>query len=542
MSKKLIRIVIALLGFCLAVIIVFQFFWIKNALNVKEEQFDRTVSAFLGNIVDKIKTREVVAFISDKCGNNQADIDTLISMYGKTSDSVCKSLKCFRITSSISDIDTVGGIDPVFPGQNDDAEEEVNSRQKLIINNNDTSSVIKFIAYSDGSDTVISTSRLRYRFDQFINVMDKLVIEFSNRDEPVEKKIDQATWDSLLRVELKRNELPANYEFAVTNNENKDSFSVKSPGFKTEMKNTRYRTNLFNGEFQEKTDELLLFFPDRIGFILKSSWLVLLGSLLFSLVIIATFSWTIHVILRQKKISDIKSDFINNMTHEFKTPIATISLAADAIADQRVIIDPEQVMHFTQVIKEENNRMNSSVEHVLQMALFDKKEFGLDLKKTDINLLAGTAVDKMALIIENREGTITLSTQAAVSVVDADPVHLLNVLLNLLDNANKYSKEKPEIHVSTMNISHSVVISVTDKGIGMSREAQSKIFERFYRVATGNIHNVKGFGLGLSYCKAIVLAHSGIISVSSEPLKGSTFEITLPLSGNVNGNPPQRSD
>ena len=224
----------------------------------------------------------------------------------------------------------------------------------------------------------------------------------------------------------------------------------------------------------------------------------------------------------------MKSDFINNMTHEFKTPLATISVAADTILNPKIIAEPEQISHFTGIIKKENQRMNQQVETILQIARLDKKEFEFKFQIVDIHELIDKAVQGMILQVENRNGTITVEKLAANPMVTTDPAHTLNMLNNLLDNANKYSEKPPEIEVKTYNSERGVRVLVSDNGIGMSKQVQHKIFERFYREATGNVHNVKGFGLGLSYVKAVIDANKGEITVTSEPGKGTTFEVFLP--------------
>ena len=232
--------------------------------------------------------------------------------------------------------------------------------------------------------------------------------------------------------------------------------------------------------------------------------------------------------IRQKKISDIKTDFINNMTHEFKTPIATISVAVDSINNPKVIQRPEVIKNYTRVIKEENNRMNTRVEQVLQMALLDSSEFKLNEKIIDIHEMIRNITDNIRLQTESRNGQLIVSLNAGRMHVMADESHLTNVLISILDNAIKYSPMTPEIWVTTINSGPSIVISISDNGIGMSPETQKKIFDKFFRVTSGNIHTIKGFGLGLSYAKAIVLAHKGEIKVSGEVEKGSRFDIILP--------------
>jgi two-component system phosphate regulon sensor histidine kinase PhoR len=254
----------------------------------------------------------------------------------------------------------------------------------------------------------------------------------------------------------------------------------------------------------------------------------MIASILFSIIIVITSGLSIVVMIRQKKTSDIKTDFINNMTHEFKTPIATISIAVDSINNQKVISQPDVIRNYTRVIKEENNRMNTRVEQVLQMALLDSSEFRLHEKTIDTNELVKRVTDNFRLQVENRNGQINVEYGAHRTLVMADEAHLTNVLMSLLDNAIKYTPENPIITVSTGNTGDSVFIAVQDNGIGMSHETQKKIFEKFFRVTSGNIHNIKGFGLGLSYAKAIVLALKGEIKVKSEPGKGSRFEVVLP--------------
>jgi two-component system phosphate regulon sensor histidine kinase PhoR len=241
-----------------------------------------------------------------------------------------------------------------------------------------------------------------------------------------------------------------------------------------------------------------------------------------------SFWYTIQVIFRQKQLSEIKNDFINNMTHEFKTPIATISLAADSIGSPVVMGNPDKIRRFIDIIRQENRRMNSQVERVLQMALIDKKDFELKITEVNVHDLVLQAVDNFSLQVEKREGIIRTELLADKPVIEADATHLTSVIHNLLDNANKYSPEKPDITVSTRNVPIGIEITVTDHGMGISKEARKHIFDKFYRVHTGNIHDVKGFGLGLSYVKAIMVAHKGLVDVKSEPGKGSSFSLTLP--------------
>jgi two-component system phosphate regulon sensor histidine kinase PhoR len=259
-------------------------------------------------------------------------------------------------------------------------------------------------------------------------------------------------------------------------------------------------------------------------------WLgwVIAGCVVFTLIIVTAFALTIRTLLNQKKLSEIKSDFINNMTHELKTPLATISLAIDAIGNKKVMDDREKIQYFSGIIKEENKRMNKQVESILQSALLEKNEMGLNLQVIDAHQVIQHSVENISLQLAAKDGKIALRLDAINPIIKADDVHFSNVIYNLLDNAIKYSRQHLEVVISTYNTRKSLVIAISDNGIGMSRDTISRIFEKFYRAHTGNVHNVKGFGLGLSYVKAIVEAHKGKIKVESALGKGSKFTLEFP--------------
>jgi two-component system phosphate regulon sensor histidine kinase PhoR len=256
--------------------------------------------------------------------------------------------------------------------------------------------------------------------------------------------------------------------------------------------------------------------------------LMITGSILFTLIIVTAFALTIRTLLNQKKLSEIKSDFINNMTHELKTPLATISLAIDAISNEKVMSNTEKIRYFSGIIKEENKRMNKQVESILQSALLEKDEIGLKLQAMDVHQVIRNTTDNLQLQLAAKNGVVDLQLDAINPVIMADDVHFSNVVFNLLDNAIKYSKENLEVKIQTYNTRKSLFIIFTDNGIGMSRDTISRIFEKFYRAHTGNVHNVKGFGLGLTYVKAIVDAHKGKIKVESTLGKGSKFTLEFP--------------
>jgi two-component system phosphate regulon sensor histidine kinase PhoR len=278
---------------------------------------------------------------------------------------------------------------------------------------------------------------------------------------------------------------------------------------------------------------LMIYFPTKSELVWSSVWQNLLASILFTGIILFCFAYTVQVIFKQKKLSEMKNDFINNMTHEFKTPIATISLAADSITNPIISGNAEKVRRFADIIKQENKRMNSQVEKVLQMALLDKNDFQIKLTRVNLHEIIERAVENFALQVEKKEGVVKTELQANEAVVEGDLTHVTNIIHNLMDNANKYSPEKPQITLHTRNVPNGVELVVEDNGIGMTREALKHIFDKFYRVHTGDVHDVKGFGLGLSYVKAVMNAHKGQIDVKSELGKGSKFILFFPF--HVNG-------
>lgn len=277
------------------------------------------------------------------------------------------------------------------------------------------------------------------------------------------------------------------------------------------------------------TEVLAVVLPDYKKIVLGQMRAMIAGAIFFTLVIIAAFYVTVNALVRQKKLSEIKNDFINNMTHEFKTPLATISLAVDALRNEKVVQDRSKSEYFTGIIKEENKRMNKQVETILQASLLDRQEQQLNLRPLHAHVTIQEAMENFHLQLEGKGGRSELQLNAKNDLIQADEVHFMNIITNLIDNAVKYSKENLFIRISTQSTPKSLLIKIEDNGIGMSKETQRRIFEKFYRAHTGNLHNVKGFGLGLSYVKTIVDAHDGKIKVDSTVGKGTCFTLEFPL-------------
>ncbi len=285
-----------------------------------------------------------------------------------------------------------------------------------------------------------------------------------------------------------------------------------------------------NAEGIAPQEILVILIPHARSFIWQSMTWFIAGAVLFTLIIVCAFFITVRALIRQKKLTEIKSDFINNMTHEFKTPLATISLAVDALRNEKVLQQRDKLEYFTGIIKEENKRMNKQVETILQAALLDKQEVQLNLKKMHAHELIRSALNNIQLQVEEKQGKLEARLDASNDLLLADEVHFTNLVSNLLDNAVKYSKENLRIQLSTQSTGREFRIRIEDNGIGMNKETLARIFEKFYRAHTGNLHNVKGFGLGLSYVKTMVEGHRGSIRAESTPGRGTIFHLSFPLS------------
>jgi two-component system phosphate regulon sensor histidine kinase PhoR len=364
------------------------------------------------------------------------------------------------------------------------------------------------------------------------DVLGKMIFDFSNV--PIENRVNLNILDSLISIELMNKGINTDYEFGVFNPVRNLMPIQKTGKYPKELLNEGFPFTLFPSDLKSSPDYLIVYFPNEKRFLVTQLWRTLSISIVLLIIIILSFSYTIMTILRQKKLSVIKNDFINNMTHEFKTPISTISLACEALGDKDII--QSEILHkdYINIINEENKRLGNMAERILQSASLEKGQILLKKEEVDIHEVITEAISKIRLQVEKKEGKIITSFEADNFKVYADKVHITNVIFNLLDNANKYTPGQPRIEIVTENSYSGLLISVKDNGPGISKSNQKKIFEKLYRVPTGNIHNVKGFGLGLSYVKAIVEQHEGKITLESELNKGSNFIIYLPVDNTSN--------
>ncbi len=345
---------------------------------------------------------------------------------------------------------------------------------------------------------------------------------------PIQQRVDRARMDSILKRELALKGIRTAFGFGVFDKNNKLT-QMADNNFLDYRERSQYTFPLFSDNKYNTIYTLALVFPNKDYSLVRSNLPMLLGTMLSLLTILGIYIISINYMSRQKKIAEVKTDFINNMSHEFKTPLATISVATDSLSNERIANNPEKVKYYSQLIKQENLRMKKQVENVLNMSKLERNEMKLFLKTANVRQLIKDIAASFRLIVEERGGKITEKLDAEKYTFKVDEFHLSNALVNLLDNANKYSPEHPDITITTRNEGNYYVVEIADKGMGMAAENRNKIFEKFFREETGNIHNVKGQGLGLSYVKKIVELHHGQILVDSIKDKGSTFTIKLPM-------------
>ena len=309
-------------------------------------------------------------------------------------------------------------------------------------------------------------------------------------------------------------------------------FEVKKPGETAAQNNSGLKNNVYKKRLEEEATknglELNLFLPEKRQFIVQEMGPMFITSVILILVVLIMFWRTILLLMREKRLSEHTNDFLNNMTHEFKTPLTNIALAGKMITKDASNRQEEKIKHYSEIILAENEKLRLQVEQVLSMTALERGEIPLRKTELDVHELIREAIKYISIQIENKQGELKLNLDAENPVVFGDKTHLVNALYNLVDNAIKYSPEKPELSIRTHNHEQQFILVVSDKGIGIEKEYQKKVFEKFFRVPTGDVHDVKGFGLGLSYIKKIVELHQGKIELESTPGKGTTFTITLP--------------
>jgi len=499
-------------------IIFVQGYWIKTSVDDKEEQFSMNVALALNAVSDEIQQRETSDFI-------RRLIDIGIDSIEPTKTEI-RRLYIQGVNSETNQS---------YLYENSIIEEDYGNTT-LFENSTDTIQIKRYYSQSTQTkessrldagmpvppETISKTRRL--------GELDKAAFITSFKDFAKELPITERTSNDevkeLLSKELKNRQLNLDFEYGIYSNGL--ATKIRSEGFNFSNKN-RHSSPLFIDNDGNNEYDLFISFPDKKEYVLSSILTMVMLSITFTLIIIVAYSSALMQLLRQRQISEIKTDFINNMTHEFKTPIATINLALDSVKSPRIMNDQAKLNHYLQVIRDENKRMHAQVENVLRISRLEKNQLNISKERLDIHELIEDAITHVLLIVEDRGGYINEHYNAERTEVLANDVHFTNVLVNILDNAVKYSEGPPKIEVTTEVVKNSVLIKIEDQGMGMNKAVLKRAFEKFYREHTGDIHNVKGHGLGLAYVKKIVEDHQGEVYATSEKGKGSTFYIKLPL-------------
>jgi len=527
MNKRRFILLVILMSLSLIGIIFVQGFWIKKSVEDKEEQFSNTISEVLSKVVDKIESREQKNYF-----------DRYINLKDSIGEPKAVHVRDFFF------IDRDVNSDEIKLYRHGILEEDYNISSSFFDNNstsNDSATTVKNITSIRTTEVYKQSFGLdgtEYRLDPIqkfqkiggLTSVDKAQYEdvFSEfaKKWPIHKRVSTQEIELRLGKELERRRITVGFEYGVYSNELPTK--VRSKKFKLEGSNT-YDSPLFVDSEGNSDYSLYVSFPEKKRFLIKSILSMVFVSILFTLIIIASYSGAIYQLIKQKQISEIKTDFINNMTHEFKTPIATINLAVEAIRNPKTIGDKEKVLRYLQMIRDENKRMHAQVENVLRISKLEKNQLDISKDRVNVHDIVQDAITHVELIVTDRGGYIKTHLDASRAEVLANEMHFTNVIVNMLDNAIKYSPEAPKIDLYTELANNNIIIKIQDQGSGMSKAVLKRVFEKFYREHTGDIHNVKGHGLGLSYVKKIIDDHQGEVYVESEKGKGSTFYVKLPL-------------
>jgi len=603
MTKRKIQIIVGLMCLALIGLIGFQWYWIREAIAIRNDQFNQKVSESVQQVVHRLEKQEMMYLLQRRIeaeqqkskfdriaqlrempmkrtapakpkppmqemvprmqprmevaiGPNGEEIHYQIITEAVPTDVLSPNFRVMvdhqqRIIEEFFQAQQYGmaGIDEFMRRRLDDerrlgnamrgmADTEIHRKGDLTKKDSVLRNIAnRKVALPENAKSAKQKSRavMSSAEPDRAELLKEVMKDFIYTKRPIEQRVNRFLLDTLLKKQLVQNGVTLPYEFAVRGavpGQSPDSliFSTVSmrPG---EWEARSYKASLFPNETLSAPNALYVYFPDQQRYILSNMGVMFGGSGILIIVIMACFYMAVTTILRQKKLSDIKNDFINNMTHEFKTPISTIALAAEMAHENSASLmdNPKgaRLDRYLGIIREENKRLGTHVEKVLQMALLDKGHVKLKITETNMHDLIGAALNGQSVQIEQKEGEVDLNFDAEDDVVAADEVHISNILNNLIDNAIKYSPEKLHLTINTKNENGGIAISITDRGIGMSREQQQRVFDTF--VPTGNVHDVKGFGLGLSYVKKMVEAHEGTVRLQSKPGEGSTFTIWLPV-------------
>ncbi len=512
--------IVLMMSIALVGIITVQVYWISNAIEIRKKQFSNDVSYALTKTNEVLYKRDFVDFtvqfmdfFQTKKFVKETDFSKFVYEQINTTTN-----ETFRFSSTgINEKITYKGLNDFF------------SNDSITMSSVSSSNQVYKVKKATNNTELSKVNAVeKFTFFNNLSEIDKLSLEdtYHNKNKSIDSRLTKEAVAEVLKNELKERGIDLSFNFGVFDNGNLTQ--IKSKRF-NEDSPTLFTTALFTKDRNENAYALTVVFPKKRSYVFSDIGIMLVLSIFFTLIIMLAFASSIYQLVKQKQISEIKTDFINNMTHEFKTPIATINLALDAIKNPMIMGNEASVMKYVTMIKEENKRMHTQVENVLRISKLEKNQLDLSKSTVDFVELLDEAIERVSLLLQANDGLLSISGKKYGIEGLANEFHLVNVFVNILENAIKYSNKSPKINIFIENTSKFVIFKFTDEGIGLSKAAQKQVFEKFYREQKGNVHDVKGHGLGLAYVKEIIENHGGTVLVESEKGKGSTFIINLPL-------------
>jgi two-component system, OmpR family, phosphate regulon sensor histidine kinase PhoR len=550
MNKKAIYLVIVLMTVAVLILFGIQYYWMQNAITLREANFSRGVEEAMSNVIyklekldihDRIRAKMYKSTQGKKILNKIDSINNIFSKEIEANRSDTFKEDSANITKNIFNVSSDKINVLVLQERAGDYiksyDTTVVTIQKRLPSYDPKSSVLSETpVLSNGADNKLSRDfhGVENNLNQFldktslVNDVFEDLFKFRYYD-AIETQLNFNILDSLIRLELRKDGIFTDFEFGVYSPLRNILVIEKTAHYHKSLLEEGYAYNMFPRDLFMTPEYLMIYFPNKKTYLFFQMWKMIVISVILILVITCSFIYTIFTIFRQKKLSEMKNDFINNMTHEFKTPISTISLACEMLSDKE--IEKSQKIHdnYVNVITEENKRLGSMAEKILQTAVIDKGQLRLHKELINLHQIIEEVVASIHIQADVKNGKILAELKARNYYIKADKTHITNLIYNVIDNAIKYTPEKPLIIITTLSNQKGIFITIADNGIGISKSNQKKIFEKLYRVSTGNVHNVKGFGLGLHYVKTIVDVHEGDISVESELKKGTKLKIFLPF-------------
>lgn len=520
MKERRIKIIVSIVTLSVIGLIAIQVFWLINVIRIEEERFDRKVNDALRGVAEKIDRDEAAQGVMRKIEHSNRQPDNFKPVKKPKSGVV--------IRDSIYSIALVTA--------DSSKERDLNFRFDYFAEGKDTAEIRLFRVDSSSRNKIMIGNRVSWKqkIDSFVVKRSQLVEDVVtdiikiNTGKKIEERINDTRLENFLFEELKKNGIETDFYFGVEKPARDTIVLIKEGTDINELKKSTARTLLFPDEIFNRPNQLVVYFPDKNRYLLTSVSGMLVLSIILISIISLLFYKTIQMFIQQKKITEIKNDLINNITHEFKTPISTISVACEALKEPDLVKEQSSVERYRSIIKEENERLSMMVETLLNTAAFEKGSVHISKEEFNLNDAVIKAADSFDEVLKKQNGKIELDLSNENLICNADKFHITNVISNLIDNAIKYNDREPVIRISTEYNEGEITLKISDNGIGINKDHLEKIFETFYRVPTGNIHTVRGNGIGLSYSKKILDAHSGLITVSSAPGEGSRFDIKLP--------------